>query len=148
MRILFCLGGQGLTEQWNRAAQLLDLRAHQVTILHVVDDSLITAADVAQRYTLPRGLRADREAELRQALQVAGQRVLDRALATARQSGVEAVGILRTGQPAAAILQVAREVEAEVIILGRRHPSLEGCLLGGVSRYVVDRAPCSVLLLR
>ena len=148
MRILFCLAGQHLREQWQKAAALVDLRAHDVTILHVVDESVVTAISETQHYGLPRTLGSERQGDMRQALRDAGQRVLLQALAVAREDGVVAHGLLRTGRPAAVILAVAQETAAEVIILGRQHPGLEGRFLGGVSRFVVDQAPCTVLLLR
>ena len=148
MRILFCLAGQRLQEQWAKAAQLIDLRAHQVTILHVVDDSLVTVADALQRYGLPRSLGDERKADMQRARRGAAQHVLDRALAIARESGVEAKGLLRTGRPATAILEAAKEMGAEAIILGRQHPGREGHILGGVSRFDVEQAPCTVVLHR
>jgi len=148
MRILFCLAGQRVEEQWAKAARLVDFRAHEVAILHVVDESLVPAADAAQRRGLPRGLRPEREAEMQRALDQAGQEVIARALAVAREAGVEAQGILRSGHPPAVILETARQFGAEALILGRQHPGLEGRILGGVSRFVVDQAPCTVLLLR
>ncbi len=148
MRILLCLAGQRVEEQWAKAAGLVDLRAHEVAILHVVDDSLVAAANGAQRRGLPRGLGPERAAEMQRALQQAGEAVIARALAIAREAGVEAKGMLRHGRAPHVILDVARELGAEALILGRQHPGLEGRILGGVSRFVVDQAPCTVLLLR
>ena len=148
MRVLFCLAGQRLREQWGKAAALIDLGLHEVTILHVVDDSMVEAVDAAQRHSLPRGVGGEREARMRQALQEAGRRIVSEALALAHETGVHATGLVRGGKPQAVILKVAEEVGAEAIILGRQHPGLEGKILGGISRFVVDQAPCTVVLLR
>jgi len=148
MRILFCLAGQRLREQWNKAAALIDLGAHEVTILHVVDDSLVATIDAVQHYGLPRRVGTEREARMQQALQEAGRRIIAEALAAAHSAGVPATGLVRRGQPSTVILQVAAEIGAEVIILGRQHPGLEGKILGGVCRFVVDQAPCTVVVLR
>ncbi|MCC7355428.1 MAG: universal stress protein [Anaerolineae bacterium] len=53
---------------------------------------------------------------------------------------------LAEGPAAETILHVAQERKIDLLILSRQHPGLERFLLGGVARFVVDRAPCSVLL--
>jgi nucleotide-binding universal stress UspA family protein len=53
------------------------------------------------------------------------------------------------GRPATAILDVARNFEADLIVLGSRgRGPLTTMLLGSVSAEVVDRAGCSVLVAR
>ncbi|MBF2022400.1 MAG: universal stress protein [Hydrococcus sp. C42_A2020_068] len=53
------------------------------------------------------------------------------------------------GSPARTICQVAREWQANLIVIGHRGRSgLSEMLLGSVSNYVVHYAPCSVLLVR
>ncbi|AFY77050.1 universal stress protein UspA-like protein [Pleurocapsa sp. PCC 7327] len=53
------------------------------------------------------------------------------------------------GSPARTICQVAREWQANLIVIGHRGRSgLSEMLLGSVSNYVVHHAPCSVLLVR
>ena len=53
------------------------------------------------------------------------------------------------GRPATAILDVARHVEADLIVLGSRgRGPLTTMLLGSVSAEVVDQAGCSVLVAR
>jgi nucleotide-binding universal stress UspA family protein len=48
------------------------------------------------------------------------------------------------GQPASEIVQAARAVEANLIVVGRR--SALRRMLGSVSAAVVNRAPCDVLV--
>jgi nucleotide-binding universal stress UspA family protein len=56
---------------------------------------------------------------------------------------------LRFGDPAEAICQLANDVRAELIVVGSRGLGrLNRLLLGSVSRGVVERAPCSVLVVR
>ena len=53
------------------------------------------------------------------------------------------------GPPIAAIVQRARNVHADVIVLGwRGHGAVRRLLAGSVSRGVVRKAPCSVLVVR
>ncbi len=57
--------------------------------------------------------------------------------------------LLLEGRPASAIVDLAREWKADLIVLGSRgHGTIESMLLGSVSREVVDHAPCPVLIAR
>ncbi len=53
------------------------------------------------------------------------------------------------GHPASAIVECARAVEADLIVVGTRgHGRVASALLGSVSAAVIDRAPCPVLVAR
>lgn len=55
----------------------------------------------------------------------------------------------RVGKPSDCICELAAELAADLIILGRQdHSSLEELVLGSVSRDVLHRAPCSVLVIK
>ena len=73
-----------------------------------------------------------------------------RAAATAaREAGVEAVPYARQGDPADAILDVAEEQGAQLIVVGNK--GMTGArrfLLGSVPNKVSHHAPCSVLIIR
>ncbi|MER3418204.1 MAG: hypothetical protein C4343_03660 [Chloroflexota bacterium] len=57
--------------------------------------------------------------------------------------------ILLRGRPASAIIEEARDFEADLVVVGNRgHGTLETMLLGSVSAEVVDHAPCPVLVVR
>lgn len=59
----------------------------------------------------------------------------------------EAVPTVRLGDPAENICALADELEADLIIVGRKDRSgLEELLLGSVSSAVVHQAPCAVLV--
>lgn len=68
------------------------------------------------------------------------QRVLD-------ESSIRAVAHPATGDPADAILRVAADVEADVIVVGARGLGAVGRFLrGSVSTKVAHHAPCDVLV--
>ena len=67
----------------------------------------------------------------------------------AEESGVEVERYARQGDPADAILDVAEETKADLIIVGNK--GMTGArrfLLGSVPNKVSHHAPCSVLIIR
>ena len=74
---------------------------------------------------------------------------LRRAAQTALAGGVEAETYARQGDPADAILDVAEEQGADLIVVGNK--GMAGArrfLLGSVPNRVSHHAPCSVLIIR
>jgi nucleotide-binding universal stress UspA family protein len=74
---------------------------------------------------------------------------LREAAEAAREGGVEAVTYARQGDPADAILDVAEERGADLIVVGNK--GMTGArrfLLGSVPNRVSHHAPCSVLIIR
>lgn len=72
----------------------------------------------------------------------------------AAERALEATGrgiqaILLRGRPATAVVEEAREFDADLIVVGNRgHGQFETMLLGSVSAEIVDQAPCPVLVAR
>jgi nucleotide-binding universal stress UspA family protein len=74
---------------------------------------------------------------------------LDSVAAVAREAGVEADVYARQGDPADAILDVAEEREADLIVVGNKGMTgAKRFLLGSVPNKVSHHAPCSVLIIR
>jgi nucleotide-binding universal stress UspA family protein len=74
---------------------------------------------------------------------------LREAAEAARSGGVEAVTYARQGDPADAILDVAEEQGADLIVVGNK--GMTGArrfLLGSVPNRISHHAPCSVLIIR
>jgi nucleotide-binding universal stress UspA family protein len=56
---------------------------------------------------------------------------------------------VEVGDPGGAICTVARDIDADVIVLGSRGRGVvKRVLLGSVSEYVLHHAPCPVLVVR
>jgi nucleotide-binding universal stress UspA family protein len=71
------------------------------------------------------------------------------AAAAAREAGIEAVRYARQGDPADAILDVAEEQGAQLIVVGNKgRTGAKRFLLGSVPNRVSHHAPCSVLIIR
>jgi nucleotide-binding universal stress UspA family protein len=74
---------------------------------------------------------------------------LEAAAAVAREAGVPVNVYARQGDPADAILDVAEEQEADLIVVGNRGMTgAKRFLLGSVPNKVSHHAPCSVLIIR
>jgi nucleotide-binding universal stress UspA family protein len=74
---------------------------------------------------------------------------LAEAVARFAERGLNASWVVMRGQPADAIVDVARTEACDLVVLGSRGlGALEGALLGSVSEAVADRAPCPVLIAR
>jgi len=66
-----------------------------------------------------------------------------------RNAGLRAETLLRSGQPAAAIVEEAYTHATDLIVLGANiRPSLSTAVLGSVADQVARAAPCPVLLVR
>ena len=64
-------------------------------------------------------------------------------------SGTSVEGMVLRGRAASEIIDAARELRADLVIVGSRgHGTIASLLLGSVSSEVVDHAPCPVLVAR
>ena len=74
---------------------------------------------------------------------------LDSAVELANDAGVDVEKFARQGDPADAILDVAEETKADLIVVGKK--GMTGArrfLLGSVPNKVSHHAPCSVMIIR
>ena len=75
--------------------------------------------------------------------------IVEAAAGAARQKDVEAHTHVREGDPADSILDVAEEVNADLVLVGNK--GMTGArrfLLGSVPNKISHHAPCSVLIVR
>ena len=74
---------------------------------------------------------------------------LEAAAGTVREAGVDVETHAREGDPADAILDVAEEEGADVIVVGNKGMTgAKRFLLGSVPNKVSHHAPCSVMIIR
>jgi nucleotide-binding universal stress UspA family protein len=75
--------------------------------------------------------------------------VLDRGMAALKKLGLTPVGKLVIGEPAPEIGAYAREVGADLVVVGHHHQSLlQRWWSGGTGAYLGDHVDCSVLISR
>jgi nucleotide-binding universal stress UspA family protein len=86
-------------------------------------------------------LEAELRAEAERTVREAGGRL--------GRPGLTVVSAVLRGRPATAIVERARRVAADLIVVGSRgHGTIESMLLGSVSAEVIDRAPSPVMVAR
>ncbi len=67
--------------------------------------------------------------------------------ANLRERGIDAQSLLLKGDAAKLILEKAKDLQAEIILLGSHgHGLLHKALLGSVSEAVMHKAPCNVMV--
>jgi nucleotide-binding universal stress UspA family protein len=77
------------------------------------------------------------------------ERLLGEEADVLRAAGVEVETLAREGDPADAILDVAEQRDADLIVVGNKGMTgAERFLLGSVPNKVSHHAPCSVLIIR
>jgi nucleotide-binding universal stress UspA family protein len=75
--------------------------------------------------------------------------ILETAVGVAKQQGVEATSYPREGDPADAILDVAEETKADLIVVGNKGMTgAKRFLLGSVPNKISHHAPCGVYIVR
>lgn len=108
--------------------------------------AILTAAQLRVSPELKEFGRAERLATS-EIQELEASSILSKAQARVADVGIKKVTTLaRQGDPAEAILSAAKELRADVIVMGKRgRGRLEGLLLGSVSQKVVSLAPCTVM---
>ncbi len=82
-------------------------------------------------------------------LREVAESVLKRAARDAVSKGVEVETHARKGQPAEVIIEVAKQQQADLIVVGSRGlTGIKRYLLGSVSSKVSEHASCSVMIVR
>jgi len=77
------------------------------------------------------------------------EETLEHGVETMRKSAVEVEIVPREGDPADAILDVAEERHADLIVVGNRGMTgAKRFLLGSVPNKISHHAPCSVMIIR
>jgi nucleotide-binding universal stress UspA family protein len=106
----------------------------EVIVLHVYESP--------NRYVATQGYQ-----HLIESLESVAREVVDDTVEYLRGIGIEVSGRIETGDPAPAILEIAREEGVSLIVLGTRGPSkVSDILLGDVSTEVLRGASCPVFL--
>jgi len=152
---VLCLSGLDTDEFLAQALRRLPGPAWRFVLLYVIDTR--PAEDLGyRRQALFRGrLPPERLAQVTSAEQATAQEVMDEArnvLLQQRPGSLVETRLLR-GRPEREIIRLAGELGCDLLVVGARfrggpRPDSGPPSVGHVARFVLDHAPCDVLLLR
>ena len=105
---------------------------------------------VCHVFYIPEHYRSDLGGDLRAAIRKDGEDILVHAGHVAKQSGLDAeTRLLEEGHPAEAVIGLAGEENADLIVVGARGKSRDAIrALGSVSWTIAKLAKCSVMIVR
>jgi len=150
MRVLCCLDGNNIEQLSNALSSLVKADERTIRLLYVTDsgphEEMGRKREGLLRARRPSGPLSER---MRQAEGVAAQDILQEG----KHYFPAAETIHREGKPEREIVQCAAEWNADLIVICPRSPEYGGPTLGPksvghVARFVLDHAPCPVLLVR
>jgi nucleotide-binding universal stress UspA family protein len=150
MRVLCCLDGTN-GEQVSKATEMLSAtQPLTLGVLYVIDTGPRKDIEhTRERFLRRPGSPRSREDEMGQAELAAAQDVLNEGL----RYIPNAETFRRQGRPEREIVNVAAEWQADLVIICPRgeyggKPTIGPKSVGHVARFVLDHAPCPVLLVR
>lgn len=139
-------GSEQSTEAADHAIEIARQFGASVHALAVLDDrstGRMSQAVTELSHDAPERQEMDRRRE------EAGTELTDEIVERAREAGVDAEGVVRSGDPAETITDYATEERMDLIVLGARGRSAVGkFLLGDVAGKVARHATTPVLLVR
>lgn len=119
------------------ADELATASGARLLLVHVLQDIHFPTVELLEHYGMP-----DLHAQMR-------ERAQQRLEELARQCGAAARPILREGDPAGEIADLAQQEDADLVVIAPHgRTALERFLLGSTAQRVVASAPCSVLVVR
>ena len=150
MRVLCCLDGTN-AEQIAKATEMLSADPPlTLSILHVIDiGPRAEMGHLRERFFRSRAQRLPNEEEILQSEKSLARHILNAGLGYL----AHAETIEREGRPGHEIVNVAAEWQADVVLICARaqyggEASIGPKSVGHVARFVLDHAPCPVLLVR
>jgi nucleotide-binding universal stress UspA family protein len=156
MRILCAIGQRDGPQIIQRLLNILG-NQHEIYLLYVLDtgprqgleDYLHGPMSVQRRRPLP----PDQIQALDAAEQSSSQAALDEAVQAAQTAGFSVSGEIQRGKPEQMIVQTAQTWGSQLIAIKasegtQGRPQIGPASVGHTVRFVLDHAPCDVLLLR
>jgi nucleotide-binding universal stress UspA family protein len=131
-------GSDGGNRALDAAAELASATGATLVVLTIGGN--ITGAELRKL--------ADADGDLSKTLELRADRILKQAERRAKKLGVAPTALrCEWGDPAEAILDMARREKVDAVVLGRRGGGpLARLLMGSVSQKVASLAPCTVVL--
>jgi nucleotide-binding universal stress UspA family protein len=150
MRVLCCLDGTNVDPVSKATEMLSTSQPLAIGLIYVTDTGPRHDIEhLRERFLRPPGHPPPREEEMRQAEKASAQDILNEGL----RYFPAAEALQRQGRPEREIVNTAAEWQADLVLIcpraeyGGRH-AIGPKSVGHVARFVVDHAPCPVLLVR
>ena len=150
MRVLCCVDGTNIEQVSKAISTLLCAETITIGVLYVTDTGpQEELGRHRERFLRPPQPPLPRREQMRQAEEASAQEILEEG----KHYLVGAETLRRVGRPEREIVNGAAEWHADVIVICSRSPQGGGPQLGPksvghVARFVLDHAPCPVLLVR
>lgn len=155
MRVICAIGQRGGPELIQRMTKIIGNEA-ECLFLHVIDTRPRHDLEDYLRgplHRLPHHGKHAREEDVKAAEETARQVAIEETLEAARKVGLKTSSSIKQGRPEEIILQVAQEMQADLIVIWAREGAIGRSLIGPASvghiaRFVLDHATRDILLLR
>lgn len=150
MRVLCCLDGTNIEAISRALSTLVTVDERTIGLLYVTDSGPHHEIERKREWLLrPRHPSGPLQEKMQQAEVGAAQDILQEGVRYLPQTQT----LSRDGRPEQEIVQCAYEWHADLIVICSRSPAFGGPTLGPksighVARFVLDHAPCAVLLVR
>jgi nucleotide-binding universal stress UspA family protein len=142
MRVLLAIDDSQFSQDAAREVETrLAVPDTTVRVLHVVGSFVPPAAAIWDAGGSLAGVEEDVEGRF--------QQLVDDVAARLKVRGITSEGVVRRGDAGKVIIEVAKEWDADLIVVGAHGlTGLETLIMGNVAKQVVDHAPCSVEVVR
>ena len=155
MRVLCAVGSRGGPEMIRKLRAIMGAQ-HELLLLHVIDTGPRQSLDAFLRgpgshHRPPPPL--ERERRVDEVEEFVAKTTLEEARQEAEQAGYTIHAEIQRGQAEKLIVQLAEDGGYQLIVIwssegAQGHPQIGPASIGRVARYVLDHAPCDVLMLR
>lgn len=150
MRVLCCLDGSNIEQITKAVTTTLKADGLTVGLIYVIDEGPHGEMErQRERFFRSPGLKPGRKEQMQQAEEATAQDILDEG----SRYLPGATPFKRNGRPEREIVACAAEWSADLVVICPRSPqsgapAIGPKSVGHVARFVVDHAPCPVLLVR
>jgi nucleotide-binding universal stress UspA family protein len=110
----------------------------EIMVVYVVDEVVLNqVSKVTERENVERELKQD------------GQRYINYVLSLAEKEGTKTTSLLAKGRPFEQIVQLAKRLNMDLIVIGTYGSrGAERILIGSVAERVIEYSPCPVLVIK
>ena len=142
MKIILAVDGSEQSYEATRGLTGL-ASAEELTVLTIVSVPGLSYP------TIGTGLAKDLSMQVEKAMREEGEELLERVVSLLPSNPGPVKKVLQLGDPAECIIKVAKEHEADLIVLGARGlGKIQEQMFGSVSHRVMTHAPCSTLIVK